>query len=260
MDIKLLEKLKQLGLQDNEAKIYLAVLELGQGTVTEISKAAKLNRTTGYDILERLCVQGIMTRSKADKKRIYVAESPARLTHFLENKRRQAERRLKELENLLPDLQALHKTELKPVIKFAEGLEEMKKMFLHVLDAKSEVYSILNCKQYAEFFDEVGRYQSMERHKRKIKEKVISVKNKDVEWWYDKTYKKLGRDKEEYTEYRWVPDDEKYSTAGEINIFDDKVIGILAKPSENIAFEIQSQTFADFLKMTFEMAWKQAEK
>ena len=53
MNIEYFEKLTSLGLQDNEARVYLALLELGRGNVTEVSKAAGLNRTSGYDILER---------------------------------------------------------------------------------------------------------------------------------------------------------------------------------------------------------------
>ena len=114
------------------------------------------------------------------------------------------------------------------------------------------MHFILNLKNYAEVFDEMGTYQSKERHKRGIKENVLCVKSETADWWHDKTYKKKAK----LTEYRWLPDDPKYDTAGEINIFDDKVIGLLSKPSENIAFEIQSQSFADFLKMVFEMAWE----
>lgn len=251
------EKLTDLGLQDNEAKIYLALLELGQGTVTQISRKAGLNRTTGYDVLERLGLHGLINRARAGKKKmVYVAESPAHLKQYLEDKRRLYERRVDDFKNLFPDLQSLYKTDIKPVIKFAEGKEEMQKLYLNVLDAKSEVYSILNLKGYAEVFDELGTYQSKERHKRGIKEKVLAINNDTAKWWYDKTYKnKKGRDKE-LTKYKWIEGQEKYDTAGEVNIFDDKVIGMLSKPNENVAFEIQSQTFADFLKMVFEMAWK----
>ncbi|MBU0546404.1 hypothetical protein KKA13_04090, partial [Patescibacteria group bacterium] len=76
---------------------------------------------------------------------------------------------------------------------------------------------------------------------------------------YDKIYKS-NKEKQENTEYRWLPWNDNYSTAGEINIFDDKVIGVLSKPGENIAFEIQSQTFADFLKIVFELAWSNMPK
>ena len=66
------------------------------------------------------------------------------------------------------------------------------------------------------------------------------------------------KDRQKNTEYRWIDKDERYSTAGEVVIFDDKVIGILSQPEESVAFEIQGQTFADFLKIVFEMAWDKA--
>lgn len=258
MEKNTFEKLRDLGLQENEVKVYLALLELGQGTVTQISRRAGLNRTTGYDVLERLGINGLVNRARAGKKKmVYVAESPSRLKQYLEDKRRLYERRVEEFRNVLPELQSLQKTEIKPVIKFAEGREEMEKLYLNVLQAKSEVYSILNLKGYAEIFDELGTYQTAERHKKGIAEKVLAVKNEVAEGWYNKTYKnKTGVDKN-LTKYKWIEGQEKYDTAGEINIFDDKVIGMLSKPNENVAFEIQSQTFADFLKMVFEMAWKQ---
>ncbi|MEK7189747.1 MAG: helix-turn-helix domain-containing protein [Patescibacteria group bacterium] len=250
----LAEDLEKIGLQANEAKIYLALLELGQSTVTHISKLAGLNRTTGYDVLERLCLHGIANRSASSKKRLYIAEPPSRLRYFLENQKKQIGRRLEELENFLPDLQSLFKTELKPVIKFAEGKEAMINMYSHILDSKNTVYSILNLKGYAEIFDEVGASQSSERAKRGIKEKVLAIDSETARWWYNKTYKN-NKKRQRATEYRWLKLDGRYSAAGEVNIFDDKVVGMLSKPSENVAFEIQSQTFADFLKIIFEMAW-----
>lgn len=252
-------QLTNLGLKEHEVKVYLALLELGKGTVTDIGKIAGINRTTGYDVLERLCFYGIASRATAGKKRLYAAEPPHRLKQFLENKKRQAERRLEDLGGLLGDLQSLYKTDLKPVIKFAHGKEEMKNIYLHVLDAKSEVYSILNLKGYAEVFDEIGTYQSEERAKKKIKERVLAIDSDTARAWYDKTYKNK-KTRRENTEYRWLKWDARYATAGEINIFDDKVIGMLSKPSENVAFEIQSQNFADFLKIVFEIAWTNAKK
>lgn len=253
------EKLIDLGLQTNEAVIYMALLELGKGTVAEISYKANLNRTTGYDILERLCLLGLANRtSVGGKKRTYLAEPPHRLRQYLENKKRSAERRLEELKEVLPDLQSLYKTELKPTIKFARGKEEMENMYNHVLDAKDTVYSILNLKNYAEVFDDMGSYTSKERYKRGIKEKVLALKNDTSLAWYKKIYGNKP-DRQKNTEYRWLENAEKYSTAGEIMIFDNKVIGMLSKPTENIAFEIQSQSYADFLKIVFELAWEKAK-
>ena len=253
MDQKLFQQIKGLGLQDNEAKIYLALLELGQGTVTQISQRAKLNRTTGYDVLERLGIYGLVHRSMSGKgKRVYAAESPTRLKQFLKQKKKQIEKNLEEIDSVLPDLQSLHKTQLKPIIKFAEGQKAMEELYLNMLDSKSAVYSILNLEGFADNFDEMGRSQSEERFKRGINQKVISLKSKDALTWYNKTYGGK-KDRQKNTEYRWIDKDERYSTAGEVVIFDDKVIGILSQPEESVAFEIQGQTFADFLKIVFEM-------
>lgn len=253
----LVQKLTQLGLQKNEAKVYLATLELGQGTVATISKASHLNRTTGYDILERLCLSGIVNRSMLGKKRIYISEPPIRLKYYLENKKRQAVHRMEELETVLPDLKSLHHTNLKPVIRFAEGKKAMEQMYYHKLDAKSTIYSILN-QTDVHLFDEMGSFQSQERFKRGIKEKVLAIENAEGVEWYKKIYGK-NKKRQENTEYRWIKNEPRGQAGGEISIFDDKVNVLLSSSTENVAFEIQSQTFADFLKVTFELAWTKAQ-
>ena len=254
MNEAVINDLKNFGLQPNEARVYLAILEQGRGTVAKISRGAGLNRTTGYDILERLCLYGIVNRVLSGKKKHYIAEPPFRLKQFLENKKHKLDKYLEELNEILPQLQMLYKTELKPAIKFAEGKKEMELMYLGILNAKSTIYSILNLKHYAEIFDDLGTYQADERARRKIKEKNLAIKNDTALWWYDKTYK-TNKYRRQYTEYRWIEPRGDFKTSGEIMIFDDKVIGLLTQPKENVAFEIQSQTLADFLKIVFEMAW-----
>lgn len=255
MDESLLRKIEDLGLQANEARVYLSLLEIGEATVTQICKNAGLNRTTGYDVLERLCLYGIVNKGVGGKKRLYIAESPVHLNQFLENKKRRAERRLQEFKNILPELKSIYKTELKPVIKIVEGVEAMKQMAYNELDAKGVIYSLVNLKNYAEVFDEMGTHRSLERFKRGIKERCLSIDSDTARKWHHKTYNDKKK-RQENTEYRWLPWDKRYSTAGEVAVYNDKVMGILSKSSENVAFEIQSQTFADFLKIIFEMAWK----
>ena len=50
------KQLKSLGFSEKEARVYLALLELGPSTTTEIARKSKINRTTGYDILESLAL------------------------------------------------------------------------------------------------------------------------------------------------------------------------------------------------------------
>ena len=51
---ELQELLLQAGLSEKESGVYLGILELGRGTVSQISRKANINRTTGYDILDSL--------------------------------------------------------------------------------------------------------------------------------------------------------------------------------------------------------------
>jgi sugar-specific transcriptional regulator TrmB len=257
MESNVLNSLIDLGFTDYEAKVYLACLELGKGSVTQISKKAGLNRTTGYDILERLSVRGLINMALAKgKKRLYSTMPPGRIKQYIEGRKNLYEKRLQKLDKTLPGLQLLYKdTELKPVIKIVEGEEAIKKMANQELDTKDVIYSFTNLENYAEMYDEMGQQRLRERRRRGIKEKCLSIDGKYARDWYNKTYggkKKL----QEYTEYRWLKNEKKYDTAGEVIIFDDKVIGVLSKTSDNVSFEIQSKTFANFLKILFEIAWE----
>lgn len=259
MDLINIEELKKIGLQTNEAKTYLALLELGKGSITQISNLSGLNRTTGYDILERLGRYGLITKSRLGNKQVYVSEPPTRLKQFLVNKKAAAERRLENSPSLISTLESLHKKESKPVIKFFEGREGIKNIYLHTLEAKSTIYSILDLDQYLPEFQSFGDEYVRERTKKGIKEKVLVQKNEKGLEFFNNVYSK-SKTRQEFTEYRWLDPKKNFSPATEVNIYDDKVIGVLVKPGENTAFEVQSASFANSLKLLFELAWNQAEK
>ena len=63
--------LKQLGLLEKEAKVYLASLELGEATVLELAKKSALNRTTVYVEIEKLGQRGLVSSIEKGKKRYF---------------------------------------------------------------------------------------------------------------------------------------------------------------------------------------------
>ena len=54
--------LKNLGLNDKEANIYLALLQLGKSTATKIAKKSGLKRPTTYVIIEQLIDKGFVQK------------------------------------------------------------------------------------------------------------------------------------------------------------------------------------------------------
>jgi len=260
MDYRIAESLEKLGLQDNEAKVYLALLEMGKGTVTEVARAAQMNRTTGYDILERLAMYGLSSRAGGGtKKKMYAAEPPGRLKQYLENKKTQAERRLENVGDVLSDLQGLYKKESKPIIKFFEGNKGIKNIYWHTLEAKSTIYSVLDFSVYLPEYWQFGKDYVKERNKRNVKEHCLVLKNDLGLEWYNTIYKNNPANRK-ITEYRWLNKQFPFIPAAEINIYDDVVMGLLVKPGENAAFEIINASFANSLKIIFEMAWQTAEE
>ncbi len=260
MDHKITENLEKLGLQPNEARVYLALLETGRGTVTQISQSAGLNRTTGYDILERLSLYGLASRAgTGTKKKMYAAEPPQRLKQYLENKKTQAEQRLGRVDETLSDLLGLYKKENKPVIKFFEGAEGIKNIYWHTLESKNIIYSLVDFSVYLPSYSQFGKDYIHERSKRNVKEKCLVLKNQLGQDYYNEVYKNNPQFKK-VTEHRWLDKQFPFIPAAEINIYDDVVMGVLVKPGENAAFEIQNPSFANSLKILFDIAWESGEK
>lgn len=144
---KLLQILKDVGLEENEASVYLTALSLGPTTVLKISKNSGLKRTTVYGVIEALKHKGLMSIELAGLKQLYRAENPERLEIILENKKR-------EFSSKLPDFMALYKLEGgESSIKYYSGLKSMKQIYLDTLnDVKSgdEYLIITNQKKWFE--------------------------------------------------------------------------------------------------------------
>ena len=78
--IKIEKLLKNSGFLDKETAVYLAILEMGRGTVAEISRKACINRSTGYVILDSLAGKGLVSISGKEPKQENIPYSPPKLT------------------------------------------------------------------------------------------------------------------------------------------------------------------------------------
>lgn len=83
MDNDLVQLLESAGFTEKEAGVYLALLELGQGTVTEIAKITKLKRSIIYVILEGLIKRGYASELPQRKINTYQATDPTAILHQL---------------------------------------------------------------------------------------------------------------------------------------------------------------------------------
>lgn len=78
--------LVDVGLTSVEAKIYLALFELGFTSVTNISEKTKIHRTNVYDSLKKLTDKGLVSYLKQDNIMFYEASNPSVLLQLLKEK------------------------------------------------------------------------------------------------------------------------------------------------------------------------------
>jgi sugar-specific transcriptional regulator TrmB len=107
----------RLGFDEKEARAYLALLELGQGTAAEIAKQGGFKRAIAYNVVERLKTAGYVhdVIGKHKVKR-FAAADPSKVLQS-------AKTALEDFRFFLPVIRALQdKGRSKPRIEFLEGV------------------------------------------------------------------------------------------------------------------------------------------
>ncbi len=249
-DEQLLLSLSSWGLSRREASVYLSALELGRGTVTQISRKAGINRTTGYDILDRLAGNGLVRISGKEPKQEYVAESPDNILTLLQNRQKLLEKSIAAAEDFIPKLKSIQKIEDRPQIKFYEGIEGLKQVYEDTLTSSEKIVAYA---KYEEMFEALGDYFPLyykRRAQKGIPIRAIIPKT-------PMAIEQSTHDKEVARETAFVPPDD-YSFSPEINVYDNKVM--IASWKEKLGIIIESAEIADAMKKIFNLAWAEAKR
>lgn len=247
--------IQELGLEETEAKVYLALLELGPSTVSEITKKAAITRTLGYHVLEKLGWYGLVDQvSGKGSKIVFSAEHPQRLVQHIKNKKNQWQRTLEKVEQKLPGLVSLYKFADKPTIRYQEGAEGIKSIFEETLKSESEILSIMDVDGWdVSDFRNWARNYNKERSEKKIHERILLLDTPIARNWlkdYQGSFK--------YTDYRWIKKEQLKGIdlfGGEVNIYENKVVMALLKNPNRMGVIIESAALASILKSLFELAW-----
>ncbi len=238
-----------MGFSDREASVYLALLGLGKGTVSEIARRAAINRTTGYDILDSLVGKGLATISGKEPKQEYAAESPEKIRRFLESQRDKAQEALAGAEEIIPELRSLYSVRSRPQIRFYEGKEGMKDVYEDTLSAGEAIRAYANVDDMHKALPDYFPRYYKRRSEKGIKVRAIVPANAAG-------IERAGHDTEESRETALVPADQYYFSP-EINIYDNKVV--IASWREKLGIIIESAEIADAMKKIYELAWTGAK-
>lgn len=126
--MKILDICQRLGLSTHASEVYVSLLSLGQSTVTQIARMAKIERLPVYRVLPELHELGLIAKITKGKHIEYTAMPPERL--------RELHTRLGgELEQALPTLKTQHeKSKRTSTVKHLVGREGIVAVYDDILE------------------------------------------------------------------------------------------------------------------------------
>ncbi|MBI2551751.1 hypothetical protein HYW17_00415 [Candidatus Uhrbacteria bacterium] len=237
--MKPIENLKNLGLPEQEANIYLALLKLGGSQASKVAKEAGLKRTTVYPILKSLAQKGFCNVYFRKNRRFYYAEKPHKVARLFAKK-------LEIFESVIPMLESVEKKQTQQFgLRFIEALDELKQFYTEILDEyQNKSYYVISSGQEWEGLDPQWFVEfRKERGRRNIRTKLIlSPQFKD----------KNPTDPKFLRTWKYVP--EKYAFKSTIDIFKDKVL-IISPQLSSLAIVVAVPTMVDVFQSAFNIIW-----
>ncbi len=246
-DIK--KSLLTIGFSEKEIEVYLALLELGKGTVTQIARKAGINRPTAYHVLASLELKKLVRTSGKEPKQEYTAESPENIEKILEEKIAEYNAALKQAKEIIPELVSLHNKDNRPKIKFYEGKDGLQKVYEDTLSSHETILAYASVEDIEPTLPHYFPEYYKRRAKKGIPIRAIFPNSPEAQ-------ERASLDKEERRESVIVPD--SFGFHPEINIYDNKVM--IASWREKLGIIIESSEIADAMKKIYELAWAEAKR
>ncbi len=137
--------LVKLGLNQGEAKVYIALLNNGDSTATELSSKTGLGRTNIYNYAKTLQEKGLISDFERNSKVFFQATDPKELYSMLDSRKKELSNLSLEHLNLLPRFEKLfHQQGKTPNVRLYMGKKDWKKLMKTIyLDHQSKEMYIL---------------------------------------------------------------------------------------------------------------------
>lgn len=241
--------LQALGLNEKEAKVYIASLELGQATVQNIAAKADIKRPTTYFIIESLMDRGLMSSFYQGKRQYFLAETPERIADVIDKEISDLEIRKESFKRLLPQLQSINnRDKTKPVVKYYEGKDGVLKMVEeHIERSRGQ-------KSFMAYSKDIVNNFASQNELTSIRNKRLG-KNIAVKTIY--TYSQ-GDVSETPNSERVRLSSQDFPITCDIAVYEDK-LRIASLQDRVIGVVIEDKEIAKSFQSIFELAWKWAQ-
>ena len=240
-----IQLLHDLGLQESEAKVYFAALQLGPSSVQAIAKKASVSRTAAYTAIQLLEDRGIFSSSKRGKKQVFHAEKPERLLSHIKSEMRKMQEKVEVMEQSIEDIKMAAGGD-KPVVRFFEGPDVFRGLAddiaRHDPDSGDEIMNL----------DDINAFDEDEEHLklRRLLRKTFQSRDRDFRFLVQEKKKHPRRSVQRYRTLNGTPE-----FHGSVFIYGD-VVGVLTTRDKMVMALIENKDIAKTMRVLFGEAWE----
>lgn len=242
--------LESLGCDDKEIRLYIASFTHGSLGLSELTKYARLQRSTAYVVVKALVDRGLMAEDHKAYGKTFSAVEPEVLMRMVAAKQRQIGRQHLALQEHLHELQATYQaTSIRPRVKTYQGASGLVSVWRDILTAQGEILIWTNQATESKLFNTVQHDQFIaERRNSGTFARVLTVDN-------PAGHILQSQDANNLRETRLLPTGINFSA--ETYVYDNKV-ATLDYNQDIIGIITESSQVAAAQRAMFEAAWLSA--
>ncbi len=248
MDKLIIDSLRQLDLDPLSTRFFLSAFKLGPAGIPEIAKAARIKRSTAYLLAKQLAEKGLILKDhKKYANKIYPID-PHQLLTRISARQRQLRRQEIELEENLPQLQAMYTSvKIQPKVTYFEGNSGLMQVWQDILSTNSEILLWTNQQTENLFFGPQNHDRFIrERLAKRLPIRVLAVDNSQS--------RELKTGDTEFLRHtNLLPLNTSFSA--ETYIYDTK-IAMLDYNQDTIGIIVESVPLVTQQKAQFELVWQ----
>ncbi|MBW2980781.1 hypothetical protein KY360_05175 [Candidatus Woesearchaeota archaeon] len=242
--------LKSVGFTDSEVKVFLALLELGSSSITQIIEKSGTTSSKIYELLDKLIKKGLVSQVIKAGRKFYEPAPPKRILEYLNEKQQQLQNQVNEVKEILPQLEMKYSMAKEVAeVSVYKGMKGIETIFSMIRDAcnKGDEYYVYGARSGV---TETQRIFLLRHHNLRIK-KGIKLKilfSKDPEN-ITKPYEEMS-----LTEVKHMEPELMGPT--QIMVVKDYAITILWKKNP-VGILTQNKDIAESYKKYFDYLWSQ---
>lgn len=250
--MELQEIIEKAGLSPGEAKVYLALAELGVSSVGPIVAKSGVSASKVYKILDRLIKKGLVSSIINQKIKEFKVENPDNLLTYINKKEKElSDIKQKLNENLPYIMEKVRLSENKSNCTVYQGFKGLKSVFdqsLKELKKKDTMYVY----GISESTEEIRTY-FFHYYKKQAK---IGFKIKAI--FDESALEKAKERRNKLTEFKFMP--KGIITPATFVLYNNKTIIEVGNPNYVLTILISNKEIAESFKRNFDLLWKTAKK